>query len=642
MSKERILVIDDDAYIRNACSDFLLSEGYAVSSAESGEKGIELLRKSDFELVLTDFKMPGMDGLEVLKNVKAISPDTDVIIITAHGSIENAVAAMRQGAYDYITKDFDILELELIVKRCLEKQRLSAQVSELKEVVNLYEASKAINSLMDMDELLNLILKLLCDTLGCSGGSIMLYNDETNELSVRVADGPRKDSLIGKKIVIDKAGSDINKSFLMSGPLRNDARFNPDSADGMQPGIAVPLERKGNLIGIINLQRRDQDAQFSKRDEFLLSIFAAEAAVAIENIYLFNSLEHEKEELNALFTNMADGSVAMDTSFGIVRMNHAAQALLGINFSESAGKAIIGFLTDFTPSLPWSELMATSERTVQFELSRSKGKSLYLGIVANKIFDRDNKPAGYIWVLRDVTEEKHEEKHKNDFLSLITHKLKTPLTTIIGYSPVLLERIKDPDERIVNALNSIKKQGELLNDLVDSLVRFTALDSDIIQLDLDFVPLKDIMDVWKRKYSDVIEDNNASLTIDESVEKLPPLYVDRKKIIEVIDSLIKNAIKFNDRDKKEVRITARVEDPKTALIEISDNGNGIPSEEYSKIFKKFYQIDEFDTGQVRGMGLGLALVKRVVEIHGGKIWVKSLIGEGSTFSLTLPTYFQKD
>ena len=77
---------------------------------------------------------------------------------------------------------------------------------------------------------------------------------------------------------------------------------------------------------------------------------------------------------------------------------------------------------------------------------------------------KTGKPAGFIWVLRDVTEEKHEEKHKNNFLSLITHKLKTPLTTIIGYSPVLLERIKDPDERIVTALNSIKRQGELLND----------------------------------------------------------------------------------------------------------------------------------------------------------------------------------
>jgi PAS domain S-box-containing protein len=641
MATGRILVIDDDAYIRNACTEFLRSEGYTVASADSGEKGVAMLSESTYELVLTDYKMPGMDGLEVLKHVKGISPKTDVIIITAHGTIENAVKAMRQGAYDYITKDFDIIELELIVKRVFEKQKLSAQVSELKEVINLYEASKAINSLMGLNELLNLILQLLCDTLSADGGSILLYSYETHDLRVHVALGPHKDKLMGKKMMLSDMGGEYSElretDISLGGAIRNDIKFKLiKDIEGIQSSITVPLQRKGNLFGVINLYRQKQETKFTQHEEYLLSIFAAEAAVAIENINLFNSLEKEKEELNAIFTNMADGSITLNAGFGIVRMNQSAEVLLGINFIDNEGKNIIECISEFKPSVSWKAITVNPERIMSFELSRSKGKALYLGVVVTKTFDQDNNPLAQIWVLRDITEEKREGKHKNDFLALITHKFKTPLTSIIGYSSLLVDRAKNMDERTIAGLKTIKKQSDLLDELVESLLKFTLLDSEFTQLTPEVVSLKGLLEVCVHKFSTSFMENNVNLTIEENIENLPPLFIDRKKISEALDNLVKNAVQFNKKEKKEIHISAQVLDGNFITLNIKDNGDGIPSEEYQKIFKKFYQIDEYDTGQIKGMGLGLALVERMVTLHGGKVWVKSVIGEGSTFSITLP------
>jgi signal transduction histidine kinase len=108
------------------------------------------------------------------------------------------------------------------------------------------------------------------------------------------------------------------------------------------------------------------------------------------------------------------------------------------------------------------------------------------------------------------------------------------------------------------------------------------------------------------------------------------------KIIEAIGNLIENGIKFNDKEKRVVTVTGRCLNDKFVVIEVLDNGNGIPSEEQKNIFLKFYQIDQYLTGQIEGVGLGLSLVRQLIELHGGKIWVESKVGEGSKFSITLP------
>lgn len=644
MTKERILVIDDDAYIRNACTDFLKSVGYDTLSAESGEKGVEILEGGNFNMVITDFKMPGMDGLDVLKHVKATSPNTDVIVITAHGTIENAVQAMKLGAYDYLTKNFDLDELDIIVKRCLEKQRLSAEVHELKELVNLYEVSKAISSIMGLNELLELILKLVCDTLSADGGSIMLYEPQSEELVVKVVLGKRKEIVMGRKLKIGEriAGyaARLKQTITIQGSLKHDERFaGLEEFDKIKSSMSVPLLRKSRLLGVINLNRTEKDVKFNLHDSNLLSIFAVEAAIAIENTYLFNKLEEEKEELNATFSGMADGAILTDEQLNIIRFNKSTEELLGISQKESIGRNLIQIISNFEPSVSWEEIRKKTEQTISFELVRKNGKTLFLGALATKIRDQEDNLIGQIIVIRNITDEKKEERQKMDFLALISHKLKTPLTAINGFSALLLDKSKDLlDDKITHSLQLIEKQGDLLNTLVDKLLRFSLLVSEYTSLNQKQTPADAIFEKCLKGLRNFIEINHADIIVDAEVYKLPQLWVDSMKTTEVLENLIENAIKFNDKAEKSVRITCRLFDERFVIIEVIDNGPGIPSEEQSKIFKKFYQIDEYITGQVQGVGLGLALVRQIVELHGGKVWVESKMGEGSKFSITLPIW----
>jgi len=641
MAGERILVVDDDPNIREACMEYLQMNGYSVDESKNGEECLRQLKQNYYQIILTDLMMPGIDGMGVLKAVKKEYPQSDVIIMTAYGTIENAVEAMKLGAYDYITKPFKIDELGILINRCLEKQRLAREVDELKEVVNLYEVSKAISSLMDLDQLLSRIIKVATDTLGADGGSIMLFDKETGKLIVKAASGRREDMVMGKKLDIGErvAGYAAEKSEIVKidGNLKDDPRFsNLEQFDGIHSGITIPLIRKDKLFGIINVHRTEKKDVFTKKDMDLLSIFAAQSAIAIDNAYLFSTLQQEKEKIEAVFRGMEDGAIITDAQLNIIMLNSSTERLLNIKREECLGNNLLGFIPDFQPSIPWKELEKKEEKVVNFDLVRRTRKTLFLSVVATKIKNEEGKLLGQIMVLRDVTDEKKEEMVKRNFLNLISHKLRNPLTTILGYLPFLQEKMKILGESEKEVLEMIEKEGLILSSHVDKLLMFTLLEREYLEIKKEKVDIKSLVETALEMIAAFIKVNLAEVEIDGGLGDVGEVYVDKLKIQDVIENLVENAIKFNDKKRKKVRINGRFVDDKFIQMEISDNGPGIPSEEQEKIFQKFYQVEEYFTGKVEGTGLGLALAKRLVEAHGGRIWVESKLGEGSTFYFTLP------
>ena len=641
MADERILVVDDDPNIREACVEYLKMNKYNVDESKSGEECLQLLKQDNYQIILTDLMMPGIDGIGVLKEVKKEYPQSDVIIMTAYGTIENAVEAMKLGAYDYITKPFAIDELGLLIKRCLEKQRLAREVDELKEVVNLYEVSKAISSLMDLDQLLSRIIKLATDTLGADGGSIMLFDKETGKLIVKAASGRREDMVMGKKLDIGErvAGYAAQKSEIVKidGSIKDDPRFcNLEQFDGIHSGITIPLLRKDKLFGIINVHRTEKKELFTKKDIDLLSIFAAQSAIAIDNAYLFSTLQQEKEKIEAVFKGMEDGAIVTDAQLNIIMLNSSTEKLLNVKREECLGNNLLEFITDFQPSIPWKELEKKEEKVVNFDLIRKSGKPLFLSVGVTKIRNEQGKLLGQIMVLRNVTDERKEEMVKRNFLNLISHKLRNPLTTILGYLPFLQEKMKVLGDSEKEVLGVIEREGLILSSHVDKLLMFTMLEHEYLEMEREKVNLKSLVETALEMIDTLIKVNQAEVEMDIKLDDIGQVYVDKSKIQDVIENLVENGIKFNDKKEKQVRISGRILDDKFIQIEIADNGPGIPSEEHEKIFQKFYQVEEYFTGKVEGIGLGLPLAKRLVEAHGGKIWVESKLGEGSTFYFTLP------
>src|SRR5580765_2053316 len=150
----RILVVDDEKFIRDIIADFLAMEGYVVRTAEDGTAAADELRRARFDLVISDLKMPRMGGLELLREVSEVPPATMTIIMTGFGTVETAIDAMKRGAYDYILKPFKVEEVIHIVQRGLEKQRLAAENLRLREALSLYKVSEAIAASLSLDEVI--------------------------------------------------------------------------------------------------------------------------------------------------------------------------------------------------------------------------------------------------------------------------------------------------------------------------------------------------------------------------------------------------------------------------------------------------------------------------------------------------------
>ena len=188
--KPRILVVDDEKFIRDILADFLGMEGYVVRTAEDGASALDALRESHYDMVISDLKMPRMGGLELLKEVSAASPDTLTVIMTGFGTVETAIDAMKRGAYDYILKPFKVEEIVHVVQRGLEKRRLAAENLRLREALSLYKVSEAIAASLSLDEVITTVSGSAIAEMGADVVATWLGNADDGFAERRVARAP--------------------------------------------------------------------------------------------------------------------------------------------------------------------------------------------------------------------------------------------------------------------------------------------------------------------------------------------------------------------------------------------------------------------------------------------------------------------
>jgi len=195
------------------------------------------------------------------------------------------------------------------------------------------------------------------------------------------------------------------------------------------------------------------------------------------------------------------------------------------------------------------EFLMKYDRVTTFDLVRRKPKTLILSAIATRIMDEENRVVGYVMIIRDVTTERKEEYLKTSFGSSISHKLKTPLTCINGYLPLLREkeRLSKLDKAGKNAVRIIESQGRRLSRLIDELLRFSLMESSSLGLSRGKKNLKSIVNMSLKKLASRIHGSGAKVVVGKSMDKVPQILVDREKVQEVIENLIKNAIKFNDK-----------------------------------------------------------------------------------------------
>jgi response regulator RpfG family c-di-GMP phosphodiesterase len=289
----RILVVDDEKFIRDILADFLGMEGYAVRTAEDGASAATELKRNRYDMVISDLKMPRMGGLDLLREVNEACPDTLTVIMTGFGTVETAIDAMKRGAYDYILKPFKVEEIVHIVQRGLEKRRLAAENLRLREALSLYQVSEAIAASLSLDEVIatvseSAVNEVRADVVATwledgTGGYVERQVARSSELDPAQSVGKLKPEAVVPRL---STGAPLVEHDERASRILEEV---PDRA--VSSVAVVPLKTRDRLIGWIGVTSLTASKRFDEGQRKLLSIVASRAAAAIENARLYEDLQ---------------------------------------------------------------------------------------------------------------------------------------------------------------------------------------------------------------------------------------------------------------------------------------------------------------------------------------------------------------
>ena len=290
----RVLVVDDEAVIREILSDFLTMEGYSVRAVESGELAVEELLARSYNLVISDLKMPNFSGLDLLEKIAQHKIDVITVIMTGFGTVETAIEAMKKGAYDYILKPFKVEEVMHVVQRGLEKQRLLHENIQLKESINLYRVSEAINSSLSFDEKTAIVLETAAVELNADAVSLHLETDDDAGLVEVQRRAPYELSERGALGEVDLRELlrhfEAEVDVLHHGQKAN-RFFTVLPRTQLSSFVSIPLRIRGRVIGLLSAYTFAPGYKFTEGQRKMLSVIASRAAASIENARLYENLK---------------------------------------------------------------------------------------------------------------------------------------------------------------------------------------------------------------------------------------------------------------------------------------------------------------------------------------------------------------
>lgn len=353
---------------------------------------------------------------------------------------------------------------------------------------------------------------------------------------------------------------------------------------------------------------------------------------------LFRNLKQSEERYRDLYEEAPDAYFSVGTNGYIMRANRSAAELLGYSRVELVGRPVADLYAD-TPSgkdkakeLSQRFLDGEEIRDEELEMCRADGSSIWVNLSVSPIVDAEGRVIASRSVVRDITEHRKLDQLKDEFISLVSHELRSPLAVIMGaLNTVLSEGTRLSEEETHQLLQDAALESESLSHLLGNLLELSRAQAERLVLYSEAVDVRrviqDTVDRIKRQSS-------AHQFVVNLPPELPPVYADPLRLERVLYNLLENAVKYSPEG-GEIGVTVRPEGEEL-VIGVSDQGVGISPADQAKLFTPFQRLEESRPGGARGVGLGLLVCQRLVEAHGGRIWVESEPGRGSTFFFTLP------
>jgi PAS domain S-box-containing protein len=503
----------------------------------------------------------------------------------------------------------------------------------------LLQISRALTARLDLDGVLSKLIAVAVDLLAGTSGLIALHEETAvpgpPQLRVAVAANipqelwPAFDALLATSLEDQQSlARRLQELAATTGlPLRQ--------------VVALPLVFFGAQVGVIYVFRAALNVAFTREEEELLTAFADQAAIAVSNARLFERVLREKQQLDTLIEQNADGVMIIDSRWRITTFNRAMELLTGVPRAEAYGRPcaeVVGIRNEQGVNIclvdcPLQRRPLDLHPIVEGWVTDRDGRRHY--VESRYAVQRGPRGEflGAIATVRDITEQKLEEELQNTFISVVSHELKTPVSIIKGYAETLAREDAEWDRATLReGLKVISEEADRLAKQIQDLLDVSRLQAGGMRLELSDWPLAPLVEEVVERFRAAA---GPAFTFELRLPSdLPPVHADRERTRSILENLLSNAVKYSP-DGGTIRVGARA-DGDMLVVSVSDQGIGIPQDEQQRIFRRFYRTDNRLRRETQGAGLGLFLTRALVEAQGGRIWVESQPGRGARFSFTLP------
>lgn len=348
--------------------------------------------------------------------------------------------------------------------------------------------------------------------------------------------------------------------------------------------------------------------------------------------------QRREKNTEAIIYSIRDAVIVIDENDRLLMANEAAGKLFKFNILDSQHLSVREFITgDFNEFL---DVLKHSRRS-QEQATKREMEFIKDGIpgtfdcIVSCIYDRCGRVCGIVAVLHDITREKEISKMKNDFISHVSHELKTPLASITAYSEMLADGEAENEKTRHEFCQAIQSQTKRLNRLIEDILNTSRIESGLIKINKEPISLTILIEEQLQMIHSYAEEKNITVTGQKPIV-FDQVFADRDMLAQVIVNLLSNAVKYTQPGGS-VKVETQVDEIMNLVrVSVTDTGVGIPEDEIEHVFDKYYRVGA-NKKQAKGTGLGLNLVKQIIEkIHNGRVSVKSQVGVGSTFVVELP------
>ncbi len=493
----------------------------------------------------------------------------------------------------------------------------------------LYKISLQLSSTLNLDDVLGKVLSLTVSTLGASKGSIFVLGSDGRVVRRLLARGdlPLEDSrqVVARVMEVGLAGWVYrHRTPAIISDTRDDKRWVTFSDDTTTPrsALAVPLVRGEIINGLLTLVH-PHPGFFSNYDVELAVAIAGLAAVAVEHALLFAQVNAERRTLAAVLQSVRAAIVVTNAEQRILLLNPSAAAILETDPQEAIGKPLEAIIAN--PSL-----LQLYEQSSPDMIAPITGE---VHTADNSSFNATLSPVpgvGYATVLHDITFLKRLNDLKTESLTAVSHDLRGPLGIILGSAQMMVQHAQEQSEFIELITSAVDRMRTLVERQLD-LSRIEAGQ----HLEWETAPIQEALD-------DVLIEARAQAQLKQvqfsahCSPDLPPIRMDRMRLGQAVANLLDNAIKYTPAGGRVMLSAGKDPDQEAIVIRVTDTGPGIPPEALPKLFSRYSQVDSVQTVEQQGVGLGLAIVRSVAKVHGGRAWAESELGQGATFAIAIP------